>query len=124
MKRGADWIAWSLQLIVGLAVGGFIGLQVIIKSDDRHLSLWDSGFWLATEHVPLFLWGAAFIGGGLASYLGDRLWMGSSYRLIPPDDPKNSPASRALSMFIGLLGVGWVFLAMLRQFQSPPIPLP
>ena len=116
MKRSADWLAWSLQLIVGLAVGGVIGLRVISRGR------YNPGFSLATEHVPLFLWGAAMVGGGLASYFGDKLWIGDSYRVIPPDAPQNSPASRALSVFIGLLGGGWILLACYRQLGLSVLP--
>jgi len=115
MKRGADWLAWSLQLIVGLAVGGFIGLRII--TDNGRYSHAPC-LWLENAHVPMFLCGAAMIGGGLASYFGDTLWIGQSYRVLPPDEPQNSPVSRALSVFIGLLGGGWILLAVYHQYAG------
>ena len=60
MKRGADGLAWSLQWIVGLAVGGFVGLRIVFN-DGRPLS----HPWFSTEHASMLLWGAGMIGGPL-----------------------------------------------------------
>lgn len=114
MKRGADWLAWSLQLIAGLAVGAFIGLRVITDGGHYHNS---PSLGLATEHVSAFLWGAAFIGAAMASYMGDKLWIGSSYRIIPPDEPQNSATSRSASVLIGICGAMLILLALYCNFQ-------
>jgi hypothetical protein len=99
MRQRADWLAWSLQFIFGLIVGTFFGFGIIAKSHRR-----GGGWWLASEQVSIFLSGAALIGAGLASYYGDRLWLGSSYRVIPPDDMKQSRISRIISIVTGTLG--------------------
>lgn len=111
MKRGADWLAWFLQFIVGLAVGALVGL-VMISRRRRY----GGGFWLDPEQVSTFIFGAALICAGLASYYGDRLWLGSSYRVIPPDGIRHSDTSRILSIIMGLLGGILVLTALLRHF--------
>jgi hypothetical protein len=111
MKRGADWFAWSLQFIVGLVIGAFIGVATIARR--RTLG---GGWWLASDQVSTFIWGAALIGAGLASFYGDRLWLGSSFRVIPPDGIKHSDTSSMVSILTGLLGVVLVLRAILRHF--------
>ena len=124
MKRSADWLAWALQLIVGLGVGAFVGLQIISRGS------WVVAGYTATpclllaiEEVPTFLWGAAFIGGAMASCFGDRLWIGLSYRLIPPEAPQQSNASRFASLGIGVLGCLLILLAVYHNFH-PYFALP
>lgn len=110
MERGADWLAWILQFIVGLVVGAIVGLVIISRGR------YSRGIWLDPEQVSTFIFGAALVGAGLASYYGDRLWLGSSYRVIPPDGIKHNETSRMASMVTGLLGGILVLVSLLRHF--------
>ncbi|CAN5870744.1 hypothetical protein BH11VER1_BH11VER1_35890 [soil metagenome] len=113
MKRGADWLAWSLQFIAGLVIGALLGCAIISKS-----RRFGGGWWLASEHVSTFIWGAALVGAGLASFYGDRLWLGSSYRVIPPDGIEHSYTSRIVSIVTGALGGVLVVTSILRHFGA------
>ena len=113
MKRGADWLAWSLQFVVGLVVGAFIGLAIISRSRS-----FGGGLWLVSEQVSTFICGMALIGGGLASFFGDQLWVGSTYRVIPPDGIKHSSASRIVSVVTGVLGGILALTSVLQHFGS------
>jgi len=73
---------------------------------------------LASEQVFTFLCGAAFIGAGLASFHGDRLWLGLNHRVIPPDDIKHSELSRIVSILTATLGGMMVLTAFLRHFGA------
>jgi TRAP-type C4-dicarboxylate transport system permease small subunit len=106
--KGADWLAWALQFILGLIVGLILGAELI---SSRHHS-----FWMASEAVPAHLLGAALIVAALASYYGDRLWLGSSYRIIPTDGIRHSAKSRAVSISTGVVGGILVIGAILKHF--------
>lgn len=110
MNRGADWLAWFLQFIAGLVAGALVSVAIISRRR------FGGGWWLASQQVPTFIWGTALIGAGLASFYGDRLWLGSSYRVIPPDDIKHSDTSRIVSIITGALGGILVLTAILRHF--------
>jgi hypothetical protein len=60
--------------------------------------------------------GAALIGGGLASLLGDQLWIGSSYKFIPPDAPRHSFLSKALSFLSMGEGATLIALTLFANF--------
>lgn len=60
--------------------------------------------------------GAALIGAGLASLLGDRLWIGSSYKFIPPDTPRHSSLSKALSFLSMGVGAALIALTLFANF--------
>jgi hypothetical protein len=109
MKRGADWLSWSLQLIAGFVVGAIFGLSVQGRSSSHDL-LACLGFTL----------GAALIGAGLASFYGDWLWIASSYRVIPPDDVEHSGVSRGVSVVTCTTGAVLVLLTVLRLFHFLP----
>jgi hypothetical protein len=66
--------------------------------------------------VIILLLGAALIGAGLASFFGDRLWIGNSYRVIPPDDFEQSETSRDVSIVIGTLGGCLILRVILQHF--------
>jgi hypothetical protein len=110
MKRQADWFAWSLQFIFGLIVGVCLGFGVIGKRRR-------SDGWLNSEQIPIFILGAALIGAGLASFYGDRLWLGSSYHVIPPDGIEHNDKSRIASIITGALGGTLSLIAILRHFE-------
>ncbi len=106
--KGADWLAWALQFILGLIVGLIFGAVLILRR--RH------SFWMAAEAIPFHLMGAALIGAALASYYGDRLWLGSSYRIISADGIRHSGKSRAVSISTGVVGGILVMTAILKHF--------
>ena len=110
MNRNVDWFAWVFQFVAGLLVGAFIG-AVIISRRRRH----GGGWWIAPDLVLPFIVGAALIGGGLASFYGDRLWIGSSYRVIPPDGVDHSRASHIASISSGVIGCFIVLTALIRH---------
>lgn len=109
MKQGADWLAWSLQFIGGFFVGALIAVAILSKAA-RHAGM-------TQDTVVPFILGPAFIGAGLASYFGDRLWIGDSYRIIPPDEIRQSDISRVLSISAGILGGSLVLLPWFRHLQ-------
>ena len=109
MKQGADWLAWFMQFVVGLVVGALIGTFFISRGRR-------GGYWLAEDQVPDFLWGAALVWAGLASFYGDRLWIGLAYRVIPPNGIEHSPLSRFLSLATLAGGGGLILMALLRHF--------
>lgn len=113
MKRSADWLAWSLQFVVGLAVGAFIGVAIISRR-----RRFGSGWWLAPEQASFFICGAALLGAGLASFYGDRLWLGSSFRVIPPKDIEHSKASRIVSIVTVFAGSITLASVILRHFVA------
>ena len=105
MNKDPNWISWSLQFIAGFIVGPFIGC-VFIAGGRRSIPVIDR------EYALVFLLGAAFIGGAMASYYGDSLWIGDSYRCIPPDRPQRNSASITASVTIGCIGIILVLIAL------------
>ena len=107
----ADWMAWIFQFIAGSAVGLLLGFVVIHRGRHR-FGYGVSGYWLGSNDVMPFLVGAAFLGGALASYYGDRLWMED--RVIPNDSVPQSYNSFACSVTLGCVGVGLMICSILR----------
>ena len=112
MKTGADWLAWALQFIAGLLVGLLFGLAILGSRRGSR------SYWLEQEFVPLFLAGSAFVGAGLASWHGDRLWLRRSYRLVRPDGVMHSRASRTASLMTAVAGGLLVVRAIFHHFAS------
>jgi hypothetical protein len=98
MKTGADWLAWLLQFAAGLVAGLLLGL-VILGSRSGMRSLW-----LGKDLIPAFLTGWALVGAGLASWHGDRLWLGRSFRVVRPDGVTHSRTSRIASLTAAAAG--------------------
>jgi hypothetical protein len=107
MKRQGNWLAWSLQFIVGLVIGGFVGLRILLR---RGIPM----FWLSPNLVPYFLAGASLLGGGIASHYGDRLWLGAGY-IIPNESPNQSDLSNNCSLVAGAAGVSLMVFAICRN---------
>ena len=110
MKRGADYVAWSLHFALGLVVGAVAGWFIVARVERIYGSLR-----LSEANLWLWLLGAGLIGGGLASRFGDRLWIGLSYRIIPPDEPAHDETSRAASVMVGIGGGVVAIAALLRH---------
>ena len=116
MKHGADWLAWSMQFVVGLVVGFFAGYYAffyLFRRSFRYLRVIQDG-----EFITHLL-GCALIGAGLASLLGDGLWTGSSNSYSSTDGIRHSNASQIASIIFIALGcvlIVKVFLARLGIF--------
>ena len=110
MKKSANWLAWILQGIFGFVAGAVGGLILISRGR--------SGLWLDRQLLLPFLTGTALIGAGLGSRYGDRLWLGDSYKMIPPDEPEQSNLSDILSWCLIAAGVATCVVTILRQFGA------
>lgn len=109
MKSKADWLAWTLQLILGF-IGGFI-LSFFLSLSKRR------GSWLSEDCIMPFAFGVALLASAFTSHFGDRIWLGDdSYRMIPPEEPRQSSFSTTFSIVIGIAGVGLIGFAVLRTF--------
>jgi hypothetical protein len=62
--------------------------------------------------------GSALLGAGLGSLLGDRLWIGDNYHLLPPEEPQHSPLSRILSQWLIAGGVATLVVATIRCLRE------
>lgn len=102
----ADWLAWSLQLAFGFVFGLALG-WVVFEGSRRRLS----GF--SEDQRAAAWWGLALFFAGLASLHGDRLWLRSSYRVIPPRDIEHSKLSRFISIAACAIGALLFVTAML-----------
>ncbi|MEK7949023.1 hypothetical protein [Luteolibacter soli] len=112
MKDSADWLAWTLQFILGLVVGAVVGVALILR-----LGI---GYSMQFGVFATYLCGAGFVGGALASYHGDRLWLGHSSRIIAPNSVRNSSVSRAASVATGVTGVVLMAAALLIHCRLWP----
>ncbi len=108
LPEKADWVAFVLHFVAGLAAGCIFGLVTIVKR--RH------GIWLESDLVFPYLSGTALFAAGLAALLGDRLWVGDNYRVIPPSENKHSSASRLVAKFTALAGVFLALGSLLLHF--------
>lgn len=102
----ADWMAWIFQFMAGSVVGALMGYVTACPRRYSGISL------LARQDIFPFTLGAALLGGALASYYGDRLWMED--RVIPNDPVKQSQFSFSSSMTTGFVGAGLMLCAILR----------
>lgn len=107
VKNSADWLAWTLQFLLGLVAGVIVGAGIILRSR--------VGFSMQAGILAAYLCGAALIGGALASYYGDRLWLGHSTRIIAPNSLRQSSTSRVASMATGAAGAALVVGAFLKH---------
>lgn len=112
MKPGADWLAWSLQFVAGAIAGILLGLAILGSRNGLN------SYWLGADLIPPFLAGSALVGAGLASWHGDRLWMGRSFRVIRPDGVAHSRTSRLASLVAVVAGGLVVATVILRHFNS------
>jgi hypothetical protein len=109
-SKQADWLSFTLHFIFGLVVGFFVGLYSITRNA--------SGTNLAEEFIIPFLFGASLIGAGLATKLGDRLWIGDNCRIIPPDAPRHSQVSYYSAISTIVLGSAVVVFSIISHFSK------
>lgn len=109
VKYRANWLAWTLQFAFGAIVGLVLGLGAL---HPRY-----TGEWLDREYVPGFLFGSSLLLAGLASLYGDQLWLGDSYRIIPPDGMRHSRTSKWISQIALFAGAVLVALAACWNYE-------
>jgi len=112
MRPGADWLAWLLQFAAGLVAGLLLGLAMLWSRNGMR------SLWLGSDLIPAFLSGWALVGAGLASWHGDRLWLGRSFRVLPPDGVTHSRTSRIASLTAAVAGGLLVARVILLHLQS------
>lgn len=104
----ADWLSFVLHFIFGLFVGCFLGLLTITRRSH--------GIWLREELTLPYLAGTSLLCAGLGAKLGDRLWIGNNYRVIPPIAPQHDRISFCLSMLAIILGSALAAISVFRHF--------
>lgn len=109
-SKKANWLAFVLHSIFGLFVGCISGLVLISRKRQ--------GIWLNDELIFPYLIGAALVGAGLGARLGDRLWIGHRYLVIPPDAPAHSKWSYYLSLFVTCVGAIIVGISLFLHFTT------
>jgi hypothetical protein len=108
-RQQANWLAWSLQAALGMVAGIIVGFGTLSEMDKLS--------WLNAHTLVPFVAGAGLFGAGLASLLGDRLWMGDDYGVLAPDEPEHSPVSRTVSWWLVAAGTATLTVAFLRGLQ-------
>jgi hypothetical protein len=108
-RQQADWLAWSLQAILGVFVGIVVGFGVLSEMHELP--------WLSGRPALLFVCGAGLVGAGIASLFGDQLWMGENYRVLAPNAPEHSPISRTVSWWLVAAGIASLAVAILRGLR-------
>ncbi len=108
--RKPDWLSFGLHFVFGLIVGCVLGFMTITRR--RH------GIWLHEDLILPYLCGASLIFAGLGAKLGDRLWLGMNYRVIPPDVPSHSAITYYLSIVTVFSGIGLAGFALFQHFYG------
>jgi len=96
MKRDqpeADWLAWALQFVFGMLVGGVVAWGIAMGG--RY-----SRGWTHAESLPVWVAGLMLLGGGAAACWGDRMWMGRS------DWCDRKPKHTAFSLGLARMALG------------------
>ena len=105
-QERADWLGWSSHFVAGSVMGTIAGCLCLPGK-------FQPTFVSATE-FPIFLSGLALLGGAIASFYGDELWIGATYRVILPMPPKHSRRSRLTSLGVAIAGSLLVTIALHR----------
>jgi len=103
----ADWLAWSLQLLLGLFVGGIAGALM----GNRMMRL----YFIGVEELHLVVAGAALFGGAIASYRGEDTWTTRS--ALDPERPIPASQCRSWSIAIGSVGILTFSCAVIRHLH-------
>lgn len=101
MKERADWMAWILQFLAGLAVGAVFAFLFLAKDRSGQSYNWSGA------RLGFFIGGVSLLCAALASFFGDRLWFGLGDHcsgLFRPNEMRQSPTSRMVSVVAGLSG--------------------
>ena len=107
-----DWVAWSLQFIVGALVGLGVGFYIALK-------LVRFGF-ITFDQLLLVVPGVAMCCGAFASYYGDRAWMGNSP--FTPPDPTPTEKARNVSVAIGAAGACFAIIPAVFHIITEGLP--
>ena len=108
-EPAADWLGWSMQFVFGFVVG-WLGGHLFTEEGRRSIPL------ITSDNAPAFCAGVGLITAAFASHYGDQMWLGSSYRVIPPDAPQQNRASLVASIIAGTVGGLLVAAALARTF--------
>lgn len=109
--RRTDWFSWTAHLVFGFIGGGLMGFVLGAELLRYRCITPDSLLWLALD--------GATVVSGIASHLGDRIWINSSIWDCEP--PPRSPVSAALSSIVtaaGIVGVVATFWADMNTHST------
>jgi hypothetical protein len=104
-KQRADWLSWSLYLLLGMVLGAAVGFYVAMRMVRYGL--------IGPEQILYVVTGVALFGGAVSSYRSDRGWFPSS--IFDPEEPDQSRGSRAASLITGAVGIVAVGVAVYRH---------
>src|SRR4051812_20501323 len=90
-EPGADWLSWSLHLLLGLLIGTAVGFFIWARLLRYRLAGEEQIFYIVASVSLIF--------GAITSYRGNRAWLPHS--VFAPADPPQSRASHACSLLIG-----------------------
>lgn len=108
-KPRADWIAWSLQYVLGFILGAFGAWGLLNSGENQSVSRFED--W----EMEFCLGGALFL-AGLAAFYGDRWWLSNAYQVVQADGVRHSKTSAgiaAISWLVGLVIMGGILLKVL-----------
>lgn len=105
----ADWLSFILHFVFGLVVGCILGFVTISRR--RH------GIWLQEELILPYLSGTSLIVAGFGARMGDRLWVGNNYRIIPPNGNRHSRFSLFVATISIVIGVCLSLVSLYRHFS-------
>ena len=117
MKKDADWASWTMQFIIGMVVGAFLGVIPCLA-----LSRYAARSSITTVDALYVICATSLAVAGLAAYKGDRLWFGKPSIFIPMGH-KHSHLSKTLALLIAIAGFTLVVLIMLCIASRPPEPV-
>jgi hypothetical protein len=107
-KPQTDWLAWSLQLALGLFVGACVGFSVARLLIRFGLTSFD-------QMLPVTA-GVAFCSGAFCSFHGDRAWMPRS--IFAGAEPPRTEKARSCSITIGSFGAALVLLPVALHLMT------
>lgn len=108
-KPQTNWLAWSLQLALGLLVGSAIGVFVALRLCRFGLASFDQ--------ILFVIAGVALCCGAVASFHGNRTWMAPSAFDCP--EPPRTAEARTWSILIGYLGAALVIVPVVLHLLTP-----
>jgi len=111
-KRCVDWLAWSLQLLLGFLVGcgvGYVVARLLFRSS-----------FIGFDQMLLIIAGVALCCGAFTSFYGNRAWMAPSIFVGPESPPPRK--ARTCSIIIGSIGVAVVLIPLTLHVISAGWP--